>query len=163
MKLYYIPSAAPPYRWQGTKADANRVGGKGDFQREVPTDKPNLLKFLNEQESAVVNVISTPMGDSFIRNHTPFEDERLFDEQRTTAGLANDMGDEHQLDELEQAEMRAVEAARGVTTLPPPALKQTYEATDIEDFILNRATVDQASNIFACLGTRFKELANGTA
>jgi hypothetical protein len=50
MKLYYIPNAASGSRWQGTQADAKQVGGKHYEQREVPTDKPNLLAFLNAQE-----------------------------------------------------------------------------------------------------------------
>lgn len=43
---------------------------------------------------------------------------------------------------------------------PSPAVDQqaVWTATDIEDFILNRATVNQASNIMSCLGTRFAEL-----
>lgn len=31
------------------------------------------------------------------------------------------------------------------------------EADEIQDFILNRATVAQVENIFACIGTRFAE------
>lgn len=62
-----------------------------------------------------------------------------------------------ELDEIEQAEMRAVAEARVATTVSERA-QRAWEATDIEDFILNRATTAQAGNIFACLGTRFKEL-----
>lgn len=57
------------------------------------------------------------------------------------------------IDELEQAEMRAV---REATTMSVNQ-QRAWEATDIEDFILNRASVAQVANIFSCLGTRFKE------
>jgi hypothetical protein len=63
-------------------------------------------------------------------------------------------------DELEAAELRAVAAAAGPTTLPSHG-QRDWEASDIEDFILNRASVAQVSNIFECLGTRFKEHVNG--
>lgn len=48
MKLYYVQSAETIKRWQGTQADAKRLGGKDGFElKEVPTDKPGLLNFLN--------------------------------------------------------------------------------------------------------------------
>lgn len=65
-------------------------------------------------------------------------------------------------DELEQAELRAIEAARPA---PPTGNKQadgifaSWDAAEIEDFVLNRASVAQVEHIFATLGTRFKELA----
>lgn len=60
-------------------------------------------------------------------------------------------------DPLEEAELRAVTAA---TTMSQQ--QRDWEVTDIEDFLLNRATVAQVENIFACLGTRFKEQVNGS-
>ena len=36
---------------------------------------------------------------------------------------------------------------------------QLDEQTNVEDYILNRATVTQVENLFSRLGTRFKELA----
>jgi hypothetical protein len=39
------------------------------------------------------------------------------------------------------------------------AAQVSLDATSIEDFILNRATVAQCEQIFARLGTRFKEFA----
>lgn len=62
------------------------------------------------------------------------------------------------LDPLEEAELRAVREATTVSANQ----QRAWNATDIEDFILNRATVNEVSNIFACLGTRFKELAGVT-
>lgn len=59
-------------------------------------------------------------------------------------------------DPLEREPMDAPPAAPAE---PPRQLQQdSYTATDIEDFILNRASVAQASNIMACLGSRFAEL-----
>lgn len=43
---------------------------------------------------------------------------------------------------------------------PPPTSPDAgwdFTASEIEDFILNRATVAQVENIFAVLGTRFAE------
>jgi hypothetical protein len=40
-----------------------------------------------------------------------------------------------------------------------PKLQDSWTTTEIEDFILNRADVNQVSNIFARLGTRYAELA----
>ena len=41
-------------RWAGTQADAKQFG---TFEQvEVPTDKPNLLEFLNEQRVGDVNL-----------------------------------------------------------------------------------------------------------
>lgn len=45
---------------------------------------------------------------------------------------------------------------------PPPAPRvasTSFEATEIEDFILNEASVAQCENIFSTLGSRFSELA----
>jgi hypothetical protein len=64
-----------------------------------------------------------------------------------------------QLDALEQAEMRAVAAAEQSTTVSSHAQRPVSTA-DIEGFILNSASVAQVEDIFASLGTRFKELAN---
>lgn len=128
MKLYYAENAPAGERWTGTQADDKAVRKQhgGDMvQREVPTDKPNLIQFLNAEE-------------------------RITSQQ--SAG-------QREPDELEKAEMRAVAAAGASTTMPDHA-ERNWEATDIEAFILERATVAQASRIFECLGTRFKELAN---
>jgi hypothetical protein len=68
-------------------------------------------------------------------------------------------------DELEQAEQRAIAERQreAYRTGPGKDVSASWDATDIEDFILNRATVNQAANILACLGTRFKELAQGVS
>jgi hypothetical protein len=38
---------------------------------------------------------------------------------------------------------------------------RSWDRLAIEEFILDRATVADVEGIFACIGTRFKELANG--
>jgi hypothetical protein len=38
-----------------------------------------------------------------------------------------------------------------------PNLQRDFTADEIENFILDRATVAQVENIFSCLGTRFAE------
>jgi hypothetical protein len=46
-------------------------------------------------------------------------------------------------------------------TDPIAAAERSAIATNIEDFILNRATIAEVETIFATLGTRFKELVHG--
>lgn len=58
---------------------------------------------------------------------------------------------------------RAAEAAlNAVIDIPRPEAavhqsQESFTASEIEDFLLNRATLPQCENIFACLGTRFAE------
>lgn len=61
-------------------------------------------------------------------------------------------------DPLEAAELRAVGAAHPPTQ-QIERVQNAWDATSIEEFILEHATVAQCENIFARLGTRFKELA----
>lgn len=96
MRLYYVPNAPVGVRWQGTQADAKGAGktfASEFIQREVPVDKPNLLDFLNAEESVIVQ--QEPM-------------------QQVAA-----------LDPLQQAELRAVAAAR-----PDSLLHYDYQALD---------------------------------
>jgi hypothetical protein len=65
-------------------------------------------------------------------------------------------GPEH--DPIAAAEERAV-AAQSVTK--DVDRNRSWDRLAIEEFILDRATVADVEGIFACLGTRFKELANG--
>lgn len=64
-----------------------------------------------------------------------------------------------------QAGARQVEApaldAAGKIDIPRATHRsqESFTTDEIEDFILNRATTAQTENIFACLGTRFAELA----
>lgn len=49
MKLYRSKGEI----WTGTQADAKAAQGGTDYETiEVPTDKPNLIRWLNEQEAA---------------------------------------------------------------------------------------------------------------
>jgi hypothetical protein len=43
--------------------------------------------------------------------------------------------------------------------VPAVPVQSSWTATQIEDFILNDATVAQVENIYSCLGNRFAELA----
>lgn len=63
MKLYYVPQAPVGQRWQGTQVDAKSAAKAvaGDFiQREVPVDKPNLIGFLNAEESVITQQEPAP-------------------------------------------------------------------------------------------------------
>lgn len=140
MKLYRVGR-----HWFGTqaeaKAGARQIGAELE-QVEVPVDKPGLLTWLN--------------------NHTIID------------GFPVDGADTPELDPLEQAEQRAIEAARAAAPSKgmvdaaweanrDTKVAQMWAATDIEDFISSRATAAQVENIFASLGTRFKELVNAAA
>lgn len=66
-------------------------------------------------------------------------------------------------DELEAAELRAVEEASRSqleerSTRRHDLVDRDWDAGNIQEFVLNRATVAQCEQIFATLGTRFKEL-----
>jgi len=111
----------------------SRVDAGKDFDTvEIDNSKLGLLQFFNDN-----TVILGKPQDAFVKSDN--EAER---------------------DPIEEAEQRAI-AAAAPAPLPVQhqAVSRDWDATDIEDFILNRATVAQAGNIFACLGTRFKELA----
>lgn len=105
---------------------------------DVPTDKEGLMAYLNSRsggtDDGVVVLAGTevPLVESTEETYT------------------------HKV-ETPLPATRYEEASFGSSQL-----NGSYEATDIEDFILNRASVAQCENIFARLGTRFKELANAS-
>ena len=66
MKLYTDNNG----RWAGTQADAKRDFGHITPPTEVPTDKPTLLKFLNDHAVATNTVIVLGKG-SELRPTTP--------------------------------------------------------------------------------------------
>jgi hypothetical protein len=133
MKLYQIPNAPAGSRWHSSKTGLKE--GYGEV--ELPRDgRATMAAFLNANEVAATNLVLT-IGDKVVG---------------VGAGPAP-------LDELEQAELRAV-AADQPQAKPP--FNTSWEASDIESFILSRATVAQVETIFATLGTRFKELSNAS-
>lgn len=136
MKFNYIPKAAPGQRWQGTQADAKRIGGKDYEVREVPTDKPNLMAFLNARDMQDCPPAAGPVEGPASTHGQP-------------------------LDDLQKAELRAVAEARATTMSPPAPPGAQLTAGQVIEFILDIATVAQAESIFAALGTRFKEATNG--
>lgn len=134
MKLYHTDDGV----WHGTQADAKRHARANDTdweERNVPTDKPGLIEYLND-----IN-LPPPV---------------------TATQLVPVYGEP--VDELHLAEQRAIEQARGIVDQRPAQavekIQRDWDAGDIVDFILNRATVAQCENVFASLGTRFKEQVN---
>ena len=133
MKLYKLPNAPAGHRWL-----SHKTGLRNFEDVELPREgRQGMADFLNQNELEVA---------------------------------AKDEGEpdhpDDELDPLEQAELRAVEEHRW-TEAPATESKQAakifsaWDATAVEDFILNHATVSQVESIFARLGTRFKELAKG--
>jgi hypothetical protein len=49
--------------------------------------------------------------------------------------------------------------SRQAETSVRPAIQSDWTATQIEEFLLNQATMKQVENIFSCFGTRFREFA----
>jgi hypothetical protein len=98
-------------------------------------------------------------GD-FIQREVPVDKPNLLQFLNAEEQVTRQQEPDQQLDALEQAELRAVAAAGQPTTVSPHA-QRDWDASDIEDFILNRASTPDVERIFATLGTRFKELANG--
>ncbi len=63
MKLYTNKKG----EWAGTQADANKKFGVRTgsyFQREVPTDKPSLLAFLNENKVGSFDALGSKPADN---------------------------------------------------------------------------------------------------
>lgn len=124
MKLYKVAAAPPGERWSGSK-----TGLKDFAEIELPKDgRQGMAAFLNGNEREV--------------GLEAFGQGARLD------------ADVQELDELQQAELRAVAAVQ------KKSLQLTADA--IVAFILDDATVAQAEAVFAALGTRFKEQVNGT-
>lgn len=111
--------------------------------------------------------------DGARRQHHPFEQVTVAEDGRQgmcemlNAGELECYGrgvdfvkplNETEPDILVAAEQRAIDEQSRQRV---EAVQRDWEASDIEDFVLNRASVAQAENIFACFGNRFKELARG--
>lgn len=106
---------------------------------DVPTDKEGLMEYLNSHDCSAESV-TTLVGEPIDTSDIAEADEAFFEKA-----------------ELVEPTSRREEASFGSSQLGG-----SYEATDIEEFILDRASVRQVENIFMCLGARFKELANAS-
>jgi hypothetical protein len=129
----YITAAG---RYVGTQAEAKR-DGKGWTPETVPTDKEGLIAYLNEHCAPKV-VASWKLASEPV----PAEAANPFAEPE----------DINPLTASPEMTWKPVEPQRKVAS-------SSFEATEIEDFILNRASTAQVENIFARLGTRFAEIA----
>lgn len=139
MRLYVTPNG----QWAGTQADAKAIAkeeGTGWEQVEVPTDKEGLLCFLNcHRVDGMCSDAKAMMPDT----------------ATITAGFAEAMGGPLATD-------TEIERQRDHQAYQPDPEKvarseAAFTATQMEDFILHRATVAQVENLFACLGNRFAE------
>jgi len=97
-------------------------------------------------------------GKGWRKEEVPVKQADLISYLNTKFGGAP-VSEEPEFDEIQE----------DVIPLPPPILKlataesitakvSAFKANEIEDFILNIASVAQVENIFATLGTRFAEL-----
>lgn len=135
MKLYKIPHAAPGHRWL-----SHRTGLREFETVETPREgRQGMADFLNANELEVMPKDGPEPGPDFVNEDNNSE-----------------------RDILHEAEQRAVAAARTTQSAKTEQVQRSWDRNDIEDFILNRATVSDVESIFTCLGTRFKELANAS-
>jgi hypothetical protein len=145
MKLYKIPNAPAGERFHSSK-----TGLKDFTEIELPKDgRAGMATFLNANEIEV----GRPGHKWHDELQPPCPEHQMgYDCQHGHGPLPTP-----QLDELEQAELRAVAAARATTM----SQQKQLTASSIVEFILDDATVAQAEAVFTALGTRFKELAHG--
>jgi hypothetical protein len=149
MKLYRVSNQSrhAPQEWAGTQDEARKrskeIGGFFD-PIEVPTDKPGLLDWLNKN----------------VTNSAPAAE--MLCETCRGAGCpecAQKGAVEAPDDFLAAAEERAVRELDARTAQRDRLVQGDWDAHSIQEFILERASVAQCEAIFACFGTRFKELA----
>lgn len=128
MRLYRILGAA----WAGTQADAKAAAKDANtpwHEYEVPTDKTGLLAFLNER-------------------NVPAQADEVAQLEEKRVPMPRDPMDAPAAEPINMASVAAKVVRQS---------QESFTAGEIEDFILNRATVAQVENIFAALGTRFAE------
>lgn len=138
MQFYLIPSGNGfPQELTGTQADAKLAlrerGLKGkpeEFPHDVPTSKAELMAYVNALLAKPISTIDVPGVTS----------------QDAAQAVAR----------ADLARLQTVAKAADPREFRP--VKPT--ASNMEEFILEEATVAEVERIFAVLGTRFKELAN---
>ncbi len=122
-----------------TQADSDKIQ-KGASKIDVPVDKAGL---------------KAVMQDSI---DTIFErDCQII----ILKGMANGMPADAEPDtsDIPEATEEFFEQAKLIEpTKRDTLVSSSYEATDIENYILTRASPSQVENIFSCLGARFAEM-----
>lgn len=135
MKLYYVKAADAALRWQGTQDDAKKLARASGDPKLQQDRSWELVEVPVDKPGLLVFLNAMEMN---LLNYAP------------------------QPDPIEQAELRAVAAQQPATTMSRDA-QRPITTTDIERFILDHASVAQVEDIFAALGTRFREVTNGTS
>jgi hypothetical protein len=123
----------------GTQAEARAINK--DFQQvDIPTDKPGLMAILQDSFDTIFNL------------------EQQIGGAGASVPAEGSDGSQEQVPDVASESPVSRQAEPSVR----PAIQNDWTAAQIEDFILNRATVSQTENIFSCLGARFKELASSS-
>jgi hypothetical protein len=135
----------------GTKVDAKKLG-KGWRTEEVPTDKPGLIDYLN------ILKLAHPGQPALTTDEPGALVEYFRGDGFQPYGHTGDY-EGWQPEETAIHFLRKLKPAAGATAEPAPVYSN--KITELEEFILNEASVAQVEQLFARLGTRFKELANG--
>lgn len=123
MKLYLTQAG----RWAGTQAEARQ---DGSFEQiEVPTDKPGLLDWLNENA------------------------RKGFSEGSSFAHAERDEADAYQAaHELDYPAAKPTPAPQ-----QPPAQSPNWKADSVMVWVLDEAAPAHIEQLFAALGARFHE------
>lgn len=143
MRLYITAAGV----YAGTQAEAKR-DGKGWHEEMVPTDKTGLIDYLNKLK----------YGDCVDMVEVQPVDAELTTPEKIEAETA-DVETNWSRDEIVNSNTPEAQREAAVRMTPSVAGQTTWTATEIEDFILHRASTAQVENIFGCLGNRFATLA----
>lgn len=127
MKTYYLPEAPAGARFQRTQSDAKAVA-KNTGSSWAPRDVPTV-------QSELVGFLNDLERDGAASPHLPFASHSP-------------------AERVEEPEATPVPPKPHNAPQPPSG---RITAGQIEEFVLDQATVSEVERIFAVLGTRFAE------
>lgn len=133
MKFYLAVDSEGRKQLRGTKELILKVNKTFEVI-DIPTDKEGLEHLVQ---------------DSF---------DTIFALEQQIGSSAPAVGSDGSQEQVASGETSRPQAEPSVRPTPIINYDRPYEATEIEDFILNRASINQVANIHSCLGTRFAEM-----
>lgn len=124
-----------------TQADSDAIQ-KNAPKVDIPVDKNGLKSYIQDALDLIHSLQATqPTLDAPAEPVEALEPDKIKDAD----------GWKKQADDYQRP--ANLDQAKSVL-----AVNLSYEAMQIEDFILNHASVAQVENLFSCLGNRFAEL-----
>ncbi len=130
MKFYLALDDQGRKQLRGTQDDIKLVNKKQFETVELPTDKAGLMELVQESFDTIFELQGQINSSKF-------------DASINTTDIPKATGEF-----FEKATLRS----------SPTSVQTAWTATEIEDFLLNKASVAQVENIFSCLGNRFAEM-----